>query len=195
VNDATQVWRVFCAVELPHEVHARLEAYIIQLREKMPDVALSWSRVQNIHLTLKFFGNVEIDRVPAISAAVSRAAQVFSSFHINVENTGVFPGPGRPQVFWIGVTDQSGKLVALQNRLDEECAGEGFPKEDRAYRPHLTIARVRKSRRMKWLGDPHLRMQFAPAEVEVKELVVFRSELSSKGSHYTPISHHPLPNP
>jgi 2'-5' RNA ligase len=195
VKAVDQVWRVFCAIELPDEVRARLEDHILKLREKMPDAALSWSGVQNIHLTLKFFGNVEVERIPAISAAVSRAAQVFSSFQIVIEKTGVFPGPSRPQVFWIGVTDQSGKLLALQSRLEHECAAEGFAKEDRAYRPHLTIARVRKGGKTKWLGDPHLWMQFEPATVEVSELVLFRSELSSKGSKYTPISHHPLPNP
>jgi RNA 2',3'-cyclic 3'-phosphodiesterase len=59
-------WRVFCAVELPEEVRVRLEDHVSRLRKQVPDVAASWSRVENIHLTLKFFGNVEVDRIQKI---------------------------------------------------------------------------------------------------------------------------------
>jgi 2'-5' RNA ligase len=77
-------WRVFCAVELPGEVRARLEDHVRQLRKAVPDAAASWSRVENIHLTLKFFGNVEVKRIEKISAAAERAVKEFSSFKIGV---------------------------------------------------------------------------------------------------------------
>ena len=187
-------WRVFCAVELPEEVRRQLEEHILKLRKAVPDVAASWSRVENIHLTLKFFGNVALDRIPAISEAASRAVAEFSSFPIGVGNTGVFPKPSRAQVLWIGVSDPSGKLSALQERLENECAAEGFPKEDRAYHPHLTIARIRRPEGAKRLAHAHLQMQFPTTNIELNELVVFRSELSPKGSKYTAISKHPIRN-
>jgi 2'-5' RNA ligase len=84
-------------------------------------------------------------------------------------------------------------LGALQKRFENECAAEGFPKEDRAYKPHLTIARLRKPEVT--LADAHLKLQFEPLEIILKELVVFRSELSPKGSKYTTLSIHHLPNP
>ena len=183
-------WRMFCAVELPDEVRKQLEEHIQKLRKAVPDAAASWSRVENIHLTLKFLGNVALDRIPAISAAATRTVAEFSPFPIAVGNTGVFPRPSRVQVLWIGVSDPSGKLSALQERLENEYAAEGFPKEDRVYRPHLTIARLRKPARR--LADAHLQMQFNTTEVELNELIVFRSELSPKGSRYTPISTHPI---
>jgi len=185
-------WRVFCAVELPEHVQEQLQEHIGRLRKQIPDAAASWSRVENIHLTLKFFGNVAVDRIPSISAAASRAVAEFSTFPIAIGNTGVFPRPSRAQVLWIGVTDISGKLSALQERLENECAAEGFPKEDRAYRPHLTIARIRKPEGVRRLADAHLQMQFNPTEIELKELILFRSELSPKGSKYTAISRHPI---
>ena len=187
-----EVWRVFCAVELPDDVRKRLHDHIQQLRKDVSDVAASWSRVENIHLTLKFFGNVAVDRITTIADAAARAAREFSSFQIGVGGTGVFPRPSRAQVLWIGVSDPSGKLAALQQRLENECAAEGFEKEDRAYRPHLTIARIRKPEGARRLADAHLQMEFKPAEIEIKGLVVFRSELSSKGSRYTAISNHKL---
>lgn len=185
-------WRLFCAVELPAEVRKQLEEHILKLRKAVPDVAASWSRVENIHLTLKFIGNVAVDRVPVISAAASRTVAEFSSFRIGVGNTGVFPRPSRAQVLWIGVSDPSGKLSALQERLENECAAEGFAKEDRAYRPHLTIARIRRPEGARRLVDTHLQMNFPIIEVELNELIVFRSELSPKGSKYTPISKHSI---
>jgi len=184
------VWRVFCAVELHDPVRARLQEHIQQLRKDVPGVAASWSRVESIHLTLKFFGNVELTKVAAISHAASRAAKEFSPFQIGIGDTGVFPRPSRAQVLWIGVSDPSGKLLALQKRLEDECAAEGFAKEERAFRPHLTIARLRKPDGARQLADAHLSMQFEPMPVTLTELIVFRSELSSKGSRYTPISRH-----
>ncbi|HEX5603109.1 MAG TPA: RNA 2',3'-cyclic phosphodiesterase [Pyrinomonadaceae bacterium] len=181
-------WRVFCAVELPDAVRARLEKHVAQLRKEVPDAATSWSRVENIHLTLKFFGNVEVKRSEKISEAAERVVKQFSTFQIGVGETGVFPRPSRPQVLWIGVSDPSGQLSALQEKFENECAAEGFEKEDREYRPHLTIARLRKPEGARHLADAHLKMLFETILIDVKELVVFRSELSSKGSRYTPIS-------
>jgi len=185
-------WRVFCAVELPDVVRARLEDHVRRLQKEVPDAAASWSRVENIHLTLKFFGNVEVNRIEKISAAADRVVRQFSTFQIAVGETGVFPRASRPQVLWIGVSDPSGQLSALQTKFENECAAEGFEKEDRAYRPHLTIARLRKPEGERHLAAAHLRMQFETIEVDLKELVVFRSELSPKGSKYTPLSTHQL---
>jgi 2'-5' RNA ligase len=185
-------WRLFCAVELPAEVRKQLEEHVLKLRKAVPDVAASWSRVENIHLTLKFFGNVALDRIPVISAAASRAAGEFSAFRIGVGNTGVFPRPSRAQVLWIGVSDPSGKLSAMQERLENECAAEGFPKEARAYRPHLTIARIRRPESARRLVDAHLQMNFPITDIEPNELILFRSELNPKGSKYTAISTHPI---
>jgi len=181
-------WRVFCAVELPDVVRTRLANHVLRLRKEVPDAAASWSRVENIHLTLKFFGNVEVKRIEKISAAAERVINQFSTFQIGIGGTGVFPRASRPQVLWIGVSDPSGQLSALQEAFENECAAEGFEKENRAYRPHLTIARLRKPEGARQLADAHLRMPFETIEVELKELVVFRSELSPKGSKYTVIS-------
>ena len=181
-------WRVFAAVELQDDVREQLREHIQRLREAVPEASASWTRVENIHLTLKFFGNVNVNRIPAISGAISRAVKEYSPFRISVGGTGVFPKPSRAQVLWIGVSDPSGNLLNLQRQLENECAGEGFEKEDRAYRPHLTIARLRKPEGARRLADTHLKTKFEPLAIDLKELVLFRSELSPKGSRYTAIS-------
>jgi 2'-5' RNA ligase len=189
MKTTSTTWRVFCAVELPHEVRAQLQDHIATLRREIPDVTASWSRVDNIHLTLKFFGNVALDRIETISRALDRAVKDFAPFEIGIGKTGMF----RAQVLWVGVSDSSGKLSALHRQIEKECATEGFEKEDRAYRPHLTIARIRGHEGAKRLANAHVQMQFANIAVAVKDLVVFRSELSPKGSKYTAISKHELP--
>ena len=178
-----EVWRVFCAVELPDDVREQLRDHIARLREAVPDVAASWSRVENVHLTLKFFGNVEVDRIELISAAASRTVGEFSTFPIGIGGTGVFP-----RVLWIGISDPGGQLAELQKRFDNETAD--FGKENRAFRPHLTIARIRRPEGARRLADAHLQMEFKPVEITLNEVIVFRSELSPKGSRYTPLTRH-----
>jgi len=181
-------WRMFCAFELPESLRDELEKHAAKVREAVPDAAASWSRPDNIHLTMKFFGNVDQAKVAVIPDALARVAQEFSPIEIAGGGTGVFPRPSRPQVLWIGIDDRTGALAQLQARLEDECARKGFPKEDRAFRPHLTIARIRNLNNANRLAEAHLRLAFAPVDLVLSELVLFRSELSPKGSKYTPIS-------
>jgi 2'-5' RNA ligase len=190
VSPSVPTWRTFCAIELPQDFRAQLEDHVRRLRETVPDAIASWSKPENVHLTLKFFGNVPKEKLPRISDAAARVASEFSSFQIRIGGTGVFPRRSRPQVLWIGVEDSSGRLSDLQQRLEEEFAGEGFPKEDRGYRPHLTIARLRSPEDARPLAEAHIQTKFSFIEVPVNEFVVFRSQLSPKGSIYTVISKH-----
>jgi|SRR5687767_1266463 len=187
-------WRMFCAFELPQSLQTRIHEHAQLVRETVPEAAASWSRPENIHLTVKFFGNVDQAKVPAISAAAARVVTDFSPVQIEVGKTGVFPRPSRPQVLWIGISDPSGALLKLQQNLEEEFAVEGFPKEDRAFRPHLTIARIRNPHNASRLAQTHLELEFSNVTLTLNELVLFRSELSSKGSKYTAISTHRLTN-
>ena len=185
-------WRTFCAIELPPEVRVQLQDHERRLREAVPDASASWSKPENIHLTLKFFGNVRKDNLTRISNASARVAGEFSPFQIKIGGTGVFPKASRPQVLWIGIQDPSGGLSELQRRFEEECTKERFPKEDRAYKPHLTIARIRRHDGAHSLAKTHLQTEFGFTEICVSEFIVFRSELSPKGSRYTAISKHEL---
>ena len=191
-TDRTSQWRTFCAFELPETLRSRIDQHSRKVREAVPDAAASWSRPDNIHLTMKFFGNVDHVRVPVISAAAARVVKEFSPIQIEVGKTGVFPRPSRPQVLWIGIDDSSGALSKLQERLEDEFALEGFAKEDRAFRPHLTIARIRRPQSANRLAEVHLGLEFSAVAVQFSELILFRSELSPKGSKYTAISRHRL---
>src|SRR5690349_12030891 len=101
-------WRLFCAFELPESLRSRIQSHIQKVREAVPDAVASWSRPENIHLTLKFFGNVDQAKALVISDVLARVAQEFSAVGIAAGGTGVFPRPSRPQVLWIGIDDRTG---------------------------------------------------------------------------------------
>lgn len=189
-DEKKKSFRTFCAFELPNEVRAKIEKHIQTLRKAAPACQPSWSRVENIHLTVKFFGNVDESRVHLISSAADKVVREFRPFEISIGQTGAFPKPSQPRVLWIGVNDRSGKLAKLQQLFEEECAAVGFEKEERVFRPHLTIARIRKPEGARSLAETNLKMGFAPETVLLDEFVVFRSEPGSDGSKYTALSKH-----
>jgi len=184
--------RVFCAVELPQSARRLVLEHIARLKEKLPQAKASWARDANLHLTLKFLGEIPTASVADFSTAVSRAVSATQAFSIRFEQTGVFPTHGQPRVLWIGVNDLSAKLTDLHARLEEESAQAGFAKETRPFHPHLTVARLRQTDNARALANAHKQMEFDPLEVAVAELLVIRSELSSEGPKYTVVSRHPL---
>lgn len=187
-------WRCFCAIEIPVTARELVLDHINRLRAAVPDAKASWSRDANIHLTLKFLGDIPQTSLSKLSDAATRAVAGLASFAIRIENTGVFPNQRQPRVMWIGIND-SEQLKTLHVRLEDEAAKERFEREGRRFHPHLTIARLRPAEKARALAQAHQQMKFGPLEVAVEELLVIRSELSSAGSKYTVISRHPLGSP
>lgn len=185
-------WRVFCAVALPDEVRERVSQHIALLRQAMPDVRASWDRPEKLHITLKFLGEIEQGRVPALSHAAERAAQTVKPFELVIEDTGAFPLHGPPRVLWLRARDSVGGLAHLWKQLEEECARENFKREQRPFHPHLTIARLRSPGGARKLAALHKETGFGAQAFMVRELIVIHSELGSGGSRYTEISRHSL---
>jgi 2'-5' RNA ligase len=185
-------WRVFCAIELPNEVCSSAVDHIRRLRHEFPNVNASWNRDGKFHLTLKFLGEIPRSRVESLSLAAGRAVEGLPSFKLVVEKPGAFPNNNHPRVLWIGLSDASGKFSDLYERLEEECARESFPRDERPFHPHLTLARLRKPQGVRPLAAAHKAMSFEPIALSVSELLVIRSELGSDGSKYSVISRHRL---
>ena len=188
----SEPWRVFCAIEIPEPVRQTVLRHIASLKEAVLDAKASWSRDANLHLTLKFLGEIPQPSVADISTAASRAVAGLAPFSVRLEQTGVFPKQGQPRVLWIGISDSSEKLSELHARLEDESATADFVKDSRPFHPHLTVARLRQPRHARTLAATHRELEFETAEIVVAELLVIRSELSSEGSKYTVVSRHPL---
>lgn len=187
--------RIFCAIELPHEIKKRVAAHIAMLaRISHAASSARWERTEKQHITLKFFGEVATARVEELSAALARTSKKFAAFEAQIAGTGAFPPGGMPRVLWLGVADRTGLLADLQRTLEKECAACGFPAERRPFRPHLTLARTSRMNRAEAqsLARAHLAANFEAVSFSVSELVLMHSELSPQGSRYTPLAHHKL---
>ena len=191
-----ETYRTFIAIELPSAIRQTIKQHIDHLRVPFPDIRASWSREDNLHLTLKFLGDVSVSRIATLSEACAEATSNIEPFELVITGSGTFP-PRRPKVLWVGISSVGPEttqppLLQLHRSIEDACAAAGFPREPRAYHPHLTIARLRESKDSRALAEQHRQIGFAPHAFLVSEIVLFRSELSSKGSIHTPLSHHQL---
>jgi 2'-5' RNA ligase len=186
--------RLFAAVELAEDARRAAAAHAALLRETLPPGArVGWERAEKLHLTLKFFGGVEPGRAGALAEALARCAAGVRPFALCLEGAGVFPAPARPSVIWLGLSDPSGELARLHARIEDECAAANFPRDQRPFHPHVTLARVRSAtRETRSLARQHLEHAFAPVAFEVSEITLMSSRLAPGGSVYTPLSRHAL---
>ncbi len=184
--------RAFLALEIPEDV---LDA-VSRLQEKLKrDLGgpIRWTQPQGQHLTLKFFGNVSGEDVKRISSAVDNRARTHRPLNLNIGEPGVFPNPHRPRVLWCSVSGDIEKLSALQKQLDGDFADLGFPAEDRPFRAHLTLCRIKDPRDVSGIDNALTKYRsFAGGDFSGKELVLFQSKLSPRGSVYTKLAVFPL---
>lgn len=186
----TPTQRVFCAIELPLEIRERLIEHIKLLRESVPEVRASWERLEKLHLTLKFLGEIARDRIGMLSDAAGRAARRTRPFTLALADAGMFPPRGVPRILWIGINDLSGALGELQHHLEDEGESAGFAREARPFHPHVTIARVRSPQGAPKLSELHQKLGFESIKFPVQEIVVMKSDLGPGGSSYTELSRH-----
>ena len=138
--------RSFIAIELSPEIRQSLA----RLQEKLKAAGnppVRWVDPANIHLTLKFLGDIDSGITGRITAALEAAARDTHPCSIEVSGLGVFPNPRRVQVVWVGLTGEMEKLNRLQKSIEDGLMPLGFPPEGRAFSPHLTLARVKRLRR------------------------------------------------
>ena len=181
--------RTFIAIGLPDNVHHALADVQQRLRNEPGGSAGRWVRPENIHLTLKFLGDVEEASVPAISARMRRACAGVAPFEVTIEGTGCFPNTRRPRVVWAGIGKPHEMLSNLQDRVEKQMEALGMQREGRPYSPHLTLGYARKNARrheIEALG--RLVADDQPdriATVLVEGITLFRSELTHQGAIYT----------
>lgn len=176
--------RSFLAIELPKSIQKKIEEVQTDLRISHADV--KWVHPENIHLTLKFLGNIEESRVEPILQAIGGPIQATSPFSIKVQGMGAFPHSKNPRVIWVGLMDGERVLTTFQKELEGILAKIGFEPEGRPFQPHLTVGRVRTSRGKNDLVakmEKHREEEFG--SIEAEEVVLFRSELKPTGPIYT----------
>ncbi len=190
-----RVVRAFIAVDLDAEVVARLAQVLDDLRREIGDHSVRWVPAENIHLTLKFLGDVSVNNLPLLQNALSAEAHKRSAFALSVGGLGAFPRESQPRVLWVGV-EAPAVLMSLQRGIEVRMERLGYARERRTFEPHLTLGRVSRNadvhdiRRVARLLQEY-KLGFLGVS-EVKAVHLFRSDLRPGGAVYTRLFSAPL---
>ena len=186
-----KVIRTFVAVLLDEELRSRISEVQQRVKELAPDV--KWVAPENFHVTLKFLGDVRRDRISVVQAALDEATRGFEAFDLSISGLGVFPTPRRPRVIWVGVEDGREQLVALAKAVEHRLVKAGFEKDDKPFRSHITIGRVREGKPIAGLSEGLDEIDTSGLGMQrVSSISVMESVLKRGGSEYTPLSVHKL---
>lgn len=186
--------RCFIAIELPEPIRHRLSG----LQEALAslDREVRWTRPEQIHLTLKFLGEVPDREVLGVCEALAGAATLCEPIDLEIGGVGCFPERGAARIIWVGVAGPPPSLTRCHAAIERACADVGFAPEDRAFRPHLTIGRARAARGSHQLRPALTRHEgFSAGRFVAEELVVFQSILQPGGPIHTVLSRSPLAGP
>ncbi len=179
--------RSFVAVKIPEEIRYRIP----ELTKTIKIDGVKWVKPENIHLTLKFLGEVNENRLQEVKEALENTVRKFSEFKINLKDIGAFPSMNRPSVIWIGVDKGKQEVISIINELEISFSKIGFEKETRKPHPHITIGRVKKARS----GKLEVRSETWDMGCEmwdVKEIYLIQSELRPEGPIYTDVESYKL---
>lgn len=188
---AERALRVFVAVPLAAPLQEAVRRAQASWRAEGPQPR--WVAPENLHVTLRFLGSLPEGRVDDVTAAVEEASRDVGPFLLGLGTWGRFPAHGVPRVLWVGITRGARELAALATALEAALRRRRFPREDRPFRPHVTVARVREGDRLPgldaWIearGDQEL------GQVRVETIHVMESQLRPQGPLYQPLALVPL---
>ena len=176
--------RSFIAFPLPESVIAYIKTVQDEFRSQ--GFRMRWVKPENIHLTLKFLGDIhpaDIDKIAQIMADTVKEVAVLK---LSAKGVGVFPGIRNPRVLWIGLKGDTFPLIQVQKELEEKLDGAGFPKESRSFKAHLTIARIKERldsgrlvKAMETFGN------FESETFSAENMILYKSDLKPGGAVYT----------
>jgi len=187
--------RVFIAISLPGKIHDSLSAIDDKLKRDLPDGIIRWVKVTNIHLTLKFLGDIPEADVDRLKKDLESPVGCQTAFELTVEGIGVFPNLHRPRIVWAGIRDSS-ELIRLQGAIECVTQEMGYAAEERKFSAHLTLGRVNQ-----FINPQQIQLcskVFSSCSVGgmgnfiVKSIDIYRSELNAGGSIYTRLHTIPL---
>lgn len=188
MTDSVKNIRAFLAIEPPEDILQALSDLQDKLKREISG-RISWTKPQGQHLTLKFFGDISMEDITKICSAVQNRTVLAPSLNLKIEKTGVFPDARKPRVLWCGIAGDGEKLSALQKQLDSDFEGIGFPKEDRPFRAHLTLGRIKESQILTGISEALAKHNaFATGVFSCKELILFQSKLLPQGAVYTKLA-------
>ncbi len=187
VGTPLQLLRLFIAIELSDAARERLRGAVAVLRQQEVQ-GVRWVRPEGSHMTLKFLGYAPSAQVPAIVEALRTAVRGSVPFRLRIDGAGAFPNMRAPRVLWLGIAGDVEPLRVIQQRVERSLEDIGFPRETRAFSPHLTLGRISgqlSSQFLTTLSNGVARLQrLAPADLPVTGISLMESQLSPGGAEY-----------
>ncbi len=187
--------RAFIAIELPASLRARIAQETAWLQQAAGRQAVRWVSAENMHLTLKFLGDVSPDNLDLLKQVIGHEAGGHAPFDLTPHGLGCFPNPRRPRVLWVGL-DAPPALEKLQRSLNLATARLGYPSEDRPFSPHLTLGRVSPHASSDALAALHNALENTQMQrmetVHITEICLLKSDLRPTGAVYSPLLRAPL---
>ena len=186
--------RTFVALEISEATRRRTLQLIEQLRRAQADVR--WVDGDNLHVTLKFLGDVDQTALADVCRAVGQASALVPPFEMEVRGAGAYPNLDRPRIIWLGVGQGHEQVSQLFQHIDTALSDIGFAPEQRKFHPHVTLGRIRRA----WKGVADLadlirkRADFEAGTTAIDRVTVFTSQLGRDGPRYEAIGHLPLAN-
>ncbi len=176
--------RTFIAFPLPASIRDHIQS--IQDGVRAEGLRMRWVKPENIHLTLKFLGNVAPADIEGIAEAMAETVQSAPVIRLGAKGLGVFPGISRPRVLWVGLQGETHALIEIQKRLDERLGRIGIAPDTRPFKAHLTIARAKGSLNSKTLAEAMAVLgNTESAPFTADKMVLYQSELKPDGAVYT----------
>ncbi len=177
--------RSFTAVEIPEHIQQTVGDYINKIDSQLTDI--KWVKPENLHLTLKFLGDITERQAEAVRSCLKHISGEFSPFDVSLSHLGCFPSRSHPKVVWLGVDSGVGDLLDLFHDMEDCLEDAGFDREARTFSPHLTIGRVKRHRN---IVIPELLPEFDEVEFQVSRLALIKSTLTPDGPIYKKIAEH-----
>jgi 2'-5' RNA ligase len=176
--------RTFVAFALPGQVLERLRKHADRLKARR--LPVRWVKPENIHLTVKFLGDIRPSEVDPVFQAMRATAAACRAANLSAGGLGVFPGIKKPRVLWVGVTGELEALSRVHADLETRLEQAGFPREKRPFKSHLTLGRFKEGVDPKSLAEIlGSCSDISPAPFEARELTLYKSDLKPSGAVYT----------
>jgi RNA 2',3'-cyclic 3'-phosphodiesterase len=189
--------RTFIAVDIPSHIQQIVQQKTESLRHTLDTSLIRWVAVENMHLTLKFLGDVSPANIAMLTQILRTEAELVHAFEFYINGLGSFPSLRRPRVIYIGIRAPA-ELEALYRGIESACTRLGYESEARSFSPHLTIGRVRQdvsvSDQQKIRGALEGTMIDALSTARVDSVHLYKSDLKQNGSVYTKLFSAPLKN-
>jgi 2'-5' RNA ligase len=176
--------RLFLAIDIPSEIREGLTK--IQNHFKSLDLDASWVRPGNIHLTLKFLGSTEPEKISQIVDIMNTCVKSTAPISLSLNEVGGFPNLKQPRVLWVGLADAQGSLVSAQKNMDRNLAKLGFEADKKIFFPHLTLARIKSPKGRQAIKHKVASLQMGEKKTfSVTSIKLYKSELTPRGAIYT----------